>query len=110
MDYGKYRYQQSKKLNAAKRSQTVVHVKEIRVRPKTEEHDLQVKLRHIQRFLEQNNKVKITMMFRGREIVYADKGKALMDDICERLKEAGMIDQPPKREGRNIIMVISPKK
>lgn len=110
MDYGKYRYQQSKKLNAAKRSQTIIHVKEIRVRPKTEEHDLQVKLRHIQRFLEQNNKVKITMMFRGREIVYADKGKALMDDICERLKDASMIDQPPKREGRNIVMVISPKK
>ena len=110
MDYGKYRYQQSKKLNAAKRSSAVIHVKEIRVRPKTEEHDLQVKLRHIERFLEQNNKVKITMMFRGREIVYADKGKALMDDICERLKEVGMIDQPPKREGRNIIMIISPKK
>ena len=110
MDYGKYRYQQSKKLNAAKRSQAIIHVKEIRVRPKTEEHDLQVKLKHIQRFLEQNNKVKITMMFRGREIVYADKGKAIMDDITERLKDVCVIDQPAKREGRNITMVISPKK
>lgn len=110
MDYGKYRYQQSKKLTAARKSQSLIQVKEIRIRPKTEEHDLQVKLRHIKRFLEQNNKVKITMMFRGREIVYSEKGKSLMNEIRERLGDSCTIDREPKREGRNMIMVVSPRK
>jgi len=110
MDYGKHMYQQSKKTHGAKKSQSSVQLKEIRIRPKTEEHDLQVKLRHIQRFLEQNNKVKITMMFRGREIVYADQGRQIMENIKERLGEACVVDQFPKREGRNMIMVISPPK
>ena len=110
MDYGKHRYQQSKKTHGSKKSQSAVQLKEIRLRPKTEEHDLQVKLRHIQRFLEQNNKVKITMMFRGREIVYADKGRQMMENIKERLGETCVVDQFPKREGRNLIMVVSPPK
>lgn len=110
MDYGKYRYQRSKKQTVAKKSASTVQLKEIRVRPKTEEHDLQVKLRHIQRFLEQGNKVKITMMFRGREIVYSEKGRKMMEDIRDRLGEFCVVDQPPKREGRNMIMVVSSKK
>ena len=110
MDYGKHMYQQSKKTHGSKKSQSSVQLKEIRIRPKTEEHDLQVKLRHIQRFLEQNNKVKITMMFRGREIVYADKGRQIMENIKERLGETCVVDQFPKREGRNMIMVVSPPK
>lgn len=110
MDYGKHLYQQSKKTHGAKKSQSSVQLKEIRIRPKTEEHDLQVKLRHIQRFLEQNNKVKITMMFRGREIVYADKGRKVMEDIKTRLGDICVVDQFPKREGRNMIMVVSPPK
>lgn len=110
MDYGKYRYQQSKKLTAARKSQSTIQVKEIRVRPKTEEHDLEVKIRHIKRFLEQNNKVKITMMFRGREIVYSEKGKSLMNDIKERLGDGCVIDREPMREGRNMIMIVSPRK
>jgi len=110
MDYGKHMYQQSKKTHGAKKSQSVVQLKEIRIRPKTEEHDLQVKLRHIQRFLEQNNKVKITMMFRGREIVYAEHGRRMMEDIKDRLGEACVVDQFPKREGRNMIMVVAPPK
>jgi translation initiation factor IF-3 len=110
MDHGKHMYQQSKKAHGAKKSQSTVQLKEIRIRPKTEEHDLQVKLRHIQRFLEQNNKVKITMMFRGREIVYAEKGKKIMEDIKNRLGEICVVDQFPKREGRNMIMVLSPPK
>ncbi|HOO90815.1 MAG TPA: translation initiation factor IF-3 [Syntrophales bacterium] len=101
MDYGKHLYQQSKKSHGAKKSQSTIQLKEIRIRPKTEEHDLQVKIRHIQRFLEQNNKVKVTMLFRGREIVYADKGKQLMDEIKNRLGETCVVDQFPKREGRN---------
>jgi len=110
MDYGKHMYQQSKKTHGAKTSRSSVQLKEIRIRPKTEEHDLLVKLRHIQRFLEQNNKVKITMMFRGREIVYADKGRQIMENIKERLGETCVVDQFPKREGRNMIMVVSPPK
>lgn len=110
MDYGKFRYQQSKKLTAARKSQSTIQVKEIRIRPKTEEHDLQVKLRHIKRFLEQNNKVKITMMFRGREIVYSEKGKSLMNELKDRLGDSCIIDREPKREGRNMIMIVSPKK
>ena len=110
MDYGKHLYQQSKKSHGAKKTQSTVQLKEIRIRPKTEEHDLQVKLRHIKRFLEQNNKVKITMMFRGREIVYADKGRHTMEDIKNRLGDICVVDQFPKREGRNMIMVLSPPK
>jgi translation initiation factor IF-3 len=110
MDYGKHLYQQSKKSHGLKKTQSTVQLKEIRIRPKTEEHDLQVKLRHIQRFLEQNNKVKITMMFRGREIVYADKGRQTMEDIKNRLGDICVVDQFPKREGRNMIMVLSPPK
>jgi translation initiation factor IF-3 len=110
MDYGKYRYQRSKKQTTAKKSASTVQLKEIRIRPKTEEHDLQVKLRHIARFLEQGNKVKITMIFRGREIVYSERGRQMMEDIRDRLGEACVIDQSPKREGRNMIMIVSPKK
>ncbi len=110
MDYGKYRYQQSKKLHTAKKSQTTIQLKEIRIRPKTEEHDRQVKLKHIKRFLGQNNKVKITMMFRGREIIYTDLGRKIMEEIKNELEALCIIDQHPRLEGRNMIMIVSPKK
>ncbi len=110
MDYGKYRYQQSKKQHIAKKSQSVIQVKEIRLRPKTEEHDIQVKVKHIKKFLEQQDKVKITMMFRGREIAYADIGRKIMDDIQAALADAGVVEQHPKLEGRNMIMIVAPKK
>jgi len=110
MDYGKYRYQQSKKKTVAKKSQTTVQVKEIRLRPKTEDHDKKIKLKHIKRFLDQNNKVKITMMFRGREIIYADQGMKIMEDIKNELEGSCIVDREPKLEGRNMIMIVSPKK
>lgn len=110
MDYGKYRYQQSKKQQIAKKSQSIIQVKEIRIRPKTEEHDLQVKIKHARKFLAQNDKVKITMMFRGREIAYADMGKKIMEEIQQALTDIAVIDQPPKLEGRNMVMVVSPKR
>ena len=110
MDYGKFRYQQSKKLQDAKKSQTVIQIKEIRLRPKTEEHDLQVKIRHVRKFLEQRDKVKITMMFRGREITYAELGRKIMEEIRESLADGAVIEQHPKLEGRNMIMILSPKK
>jgi translation initiation factor IF-3 len=110
MDYGKFRYQQSKKVQISKKSQTVIQVKEIRLRPKTEEHDLEVKVKHVRKFLEQHNKVKISMMFRGREIAYTDIGRKIMEDIKNTLADGCVIDQQPKLEGRNMIMILSPKK
>lgn len=110
MDYGKFRYQQSKKVQVSKKSQTVIQVKEIRLRPKTEEHDLEVKIKHIRKFLDQHNKVKISMMFRGREIAYTDIGRKIMEDLKNTLADGCVIDQQPKLEGRNMIMIISPKK
>ena len=110
MDYGKYRYKQSKKLHDAKKSQTVIHVKEIRLRPKTEEHDVQVKVKHIKKFLENHDKVKISMMFRGREIAFTEIGRRLMDGIKSELINECIIDQEPRLEGRNMVMIVSPKK
>lgn len=110
MDYGKFRYQQSKKLQIARKSQTVIQVKEIRLRPKTEEHDLDVKIKHIKRFLEENSKVKITMMFRGREIAYTDLGRTIMERIKEALEDGCTIEQQPRLEGRSMVMVVTPKK
>ncbi len=110
MDYGKYRYQQSKKLQDARKSQTTIQVKEIRIRPKTEEHDLEVKIKHIKKFLSQGDKVKITMMFRGREIAYTDIGRKMMEEIKTALDGICAIDQQPRLEGRNMIMIVAPKK
>ncbi|MBW6485034.1 MAG: translation initiation factor IF-3 [Syntrophobacterales bacterium] len=110
MDYGKFRYQQSKKVQVAKKSQTVIQVKEIRLRPKTEEHDRDVKIKHIKRFLEEHDKVKVTVMFRGREIAYTDIGRGLMESIKEALADDCVIDQQPKLEGRNMVMILSPRK
>jgi translation initiation factor IF-3 len=110
MDYGKYRYRQSKKLHDAKKSQTVIHIKEIRLRPKTEEHDVQVKIKHIKKFLEKHDKVKISMMFRGREIAFTEIGRRLMDEIKNELVNECIIDQEPRLEGRNMVMIVSPKK
>ncbi len=110
MDYGKFRYQQSKKLQVAKKHAVQVQLKEIRLRPRTEEHDLQTKIKHIKKFLDQNNKVKITMMFRGREIVYTDLGRAVMEEIKKELEPVSSVDQQPKVEGRNMVMILTPKK
>jgi len=110
MDYGKFRYQQSKKQQVAKKSQSTIQIKEIRLRPKTDEHDLQVKIKHIKKFLSQHDKVKITMMFRGREIAYTDLGRRIMEGIHKELVDIGNIDQLPKLEGRNMVMIVSPKK
>ena len=110
MDYGKFRYQQSKKVQVSKKSQTVIQVKEIRIRPKTEAHDLEVKIKHVLKFLEQHNKVKISMMFRGREIAYTDIGRKIMENIKNTLGDGCVIDQQPKLEGRSMVMILSPKK
>ena len=110
MDYGKYRYKQNKKLHDAKKSQTVIQVKEIKLKPKTEEHDVQVKLKHIKKFLINHDKVKVSMMFRGREIAFTDIGRKLMETIKSELANECIIDQEPRLEGRNMVMIFSPKK
>jgi translation initiation factor IF-3 len=109
MDYGKYRYRLSKKMHDAKKSQTVIHIKEIRLRPKTEEHDVQVKIKHIKKFLEKHDKVKISMMFRGREIAFTEIGRRLMEEIKNELINDCVIDQEPRLEGRSMVMIVSPK-
>lgn len=110
MDYGKYRYETSKKQAEAKKKQTVIEVKEIKLRPKTEKHDLDFKIKNIRKFLEQKNKVKITVRFRGREIVYSDvQGKETMNKITEGLTDIAVIIQEPKMEGRQMVMYVGPK-
>ncbi len=108
MDYGKYKYEQNKKAQQAKKKQTLVVLKEVKMRAKTEEHDLQFKLRNIRKFLEQGNKVKVTIRFRGREIIHPELGKKRMDRIAEELKDIGGVEQAPKLEGRSMIMILSP--
>ncbi|MGE5849681.1 MAG: translation initiation factor IF-3 [Candidatus Methylomirabilota bacterium] len=109
MDYGKYRYEQSKKAREAKKKQTIIELKEIKLRPKTEEHDFRFKARHAERFLKEGNKAKITMMFRGREMIRMDRGKALLDRFVEALKEVAVVEQAPKIEGRNMTLILAPK-
>lgn len=109
MDYGKYKYQQNKKTQEAKKKQTVIQVKEVKVRPKTDEHDLQVKIRHLKRFLGQKDKAKVTIVFRGREITYKDQGIKILERITEELIEEAVVEQSPKMEGRNMVMILAPK-
>ncbi len=109
MDYGKYKYEESQKAKRAKKKQHVIQVKEIKLRPKIEDHDFEFKLRHARKFLSKHNKVKVTLMFRGREIAHADRAILVMERFAENLEEDGVIESPIKREGRNLVMVISPK-
>lgn len=109
MNYGKYRYEQSKKTREARKKQTVIQVKEIKLRPKTENHDFQFKARHAERFLKEGNKTKVTMMFRGREMVHIQRGKVQLDRFAEALKEVAVIEQHPRQEGRNMVMILTPK-
>jgi translation initiation factor IF-3 len=108
MDYGKFKYQQSKKAHEAKKKQAVIHLKEVKMRPKTEEHDFQFKLRHIESFLREGNKTKVTIVFRGRELAHPDLGRNLLNRVTEGIKECGKVEQPPKFEGRNFIMILAP--
>ncbi len=110
MDYGKFLYQQNKKAQEAKKKQTTVQVKEIKVRPKTDEHDLAVKIKHIRRFLEEKNKVKVRLWFRGREIVHIDRGRDVLNRIMEAVSDIGRVEQAPKMEGRQMIMILGPTK
>ncbi len=109
MDYGKFKYQQSKKQQEARRRATTIQVKEVKVRPKIEEHDMAFKLKHIRRFLADNDKAKITMIFRGREMAHQDRGYAILRRMAEELADVATVEQEPKQEGRTLFMIVAPK-
>ncbi|HDI60029.1 MAG TPA: translation initiation factor IF-3 [Desulfobacteraceae bacterium] len=109
MDYGRFKYEQTKKKQEAKKKQSTVQVKEIKVRPKTGDHDLETKIGHIRKFLANKDKVKVTVMFRGREITMANQGRALLARIAEAIGEEAVVEQAPKFEGRTMMMVLAPR-
>lgn len=109
MDYGRYKYEQSKKAKRARKKQHVMHVKEIKMRPKIEPHDYGFKMNHARRFLEHNNKVKFSLIFRGREVTHPDIGLGILKRVAEDLSEIATIEAGPKREGMTMMMVLCPK-
>lgn len=109
MDYGRYKYELTKKQQEAKKKQSTFQVKEIKVRPKTGDHDLQTKIGHIKKFLGKKDKVKVTVVFRGREITLAALGKEVLDQIMAETEALAVVEQRPKFEGRTMVMILSPK-
>lgn len=110
MDYGKYKYQKEQDRKAARKKQVNVNVREIKLRPKIGDHDFETKKGHVERFLKGGDKVKVTIMFRGREVQHPDLGEKLLRRLAEDLGELGRIESQPNLDGRNMIMVLSPKK
>ena len=108
MDYGKFKYEEKKRASEAKKKQVVVHLKEVKLRPKTEEHDYEFKVRNVKRFLEEGNKAKVTIMFRGREITHKELGSAILDDVIKDLKEVAWWSSMPRMEGRQMFMILAP--
>ena len=110
LDYGKYIYEQNKKQHDARRKQRHIHLKEVKFRPKTDEHDYEFKKKHIERFLRQGDKVKVVIMFRGREMQYLDRGRRILDRVRDELVEIGLVEFHPRVEGRFMIMIMAAKK
>jgi len=108
MDYGKFKYQQSKKSQESRKKQVVIQLKEVKLRPKTDEHDFQFKVRHMERFLREGNKAKVSVIFRGREILHTDIGERILRRVIELTKELAVVEQFPKLEGRAMVMVLAP--
>jgi translation initiation factor IF-3 len=109
MDYGKYKFEQAKQARQAKKKQHVIHLKEVKYRPGIDDHDFDTKTRHARRFLEEGNKVKVTMMFRGRQVAHPELGKAVLDRVAADLAEIAKVEAEPKLEGKNMTMIIAPK-
>ncbi len=110
MDYGKYRYEQEQKAKLARKHQTSINVKEIKFRPKIGIHDYNTKKGHVERFIKQRAKVKVTIMFRGRETTHPERGRDLLMRLAEELKEIANVESPPLLDGRNMVMVLGPNK
>jgi len=109
LDYGKYKYEAQKKLNAARKSQKVIEVKEVKLRPNIDEHDYQVKLRNMGRFLDAGDKVKVTMRFRGREMAHQDLGMNVLNRVRDDVGEEAKVEAEPKLEGRQMVMILAPR-
>lgn len=109
MDYGKFKYQQSKKVQEARKKQSYIQIKEVKVRPKTDEHDLQIKIRQMKEFLGKGYKVKVSLMFRGREISHPELAQRVISRIAEGLQDVGNIEMEPRLEGRFMTMVVAPR-
>jgi translation initiation factor IF-3 len=109
MDYGKYKYQQAKRSQEAKKRQKVIQVKEIKMRPKTEEHDYHFEMRHAHRFLEEGNKVKVSLLFRGREMDHVELGQRLLDRLIIDCKDVSSVEQHPRLEGQTLALILAPK-
>ncbi len=106
MDYGKYKYMLSKKAHQAKKKQSVIHMKEIKLRPRTDKHDIEFKVKHIRKFLEDGNKVKVLIFFRGREITHPYLGEEILNKVAAEVEDIGVVEQKPRLEGRKMSMVI----
>lgn len=110
MDYGKYKYEQARKARESKKKQHQVKVKEIKLRPKIEEHDINFKAGHARRFLGEGNKVKLTMRFRGREMTHTELGQEVLEQFFDMISDVGQVEEEPRMEGRNMTMVLAPKR
>jgi translation initiation factor IF-3 len=109
MDYGKHKYKASKKAHEAKKNQKIVHVKEVKFRPNTDQHDFDFKLKHVQRFLENGDKAKVVIFFKGREIVHREFGQKVLERVAEQTEDIAVIEQTAKQEGRTLVMILAPK-
>lgn len=109
MDYGKHKYEQSKRDREARKNQKVTTIKEVKLRPNIDKHDFDVKAKRAQKFLENGDKVKVTVMFRGREITHPEIAQRLCQQLAKDLAECGVVEKPAKQEGRNMIMILTPK-
>lgn len=110
MDYGKWRYDQEQKAKQARKHQSTITIKEIKFRPKIDPHDYATKKGHVERFLKQRDKVKVTIMFRGREVMHAERGERILDQLAEELKDLAIVESKPNLDGRNMIMMLAPNK
>jgi translation initiation factor IF-3 len=110
LDYSKYKYEQAQKVKQARKHQQQITVREIKFRPKIAEHDYDTKKHHVERFLRHKDKVKVTIMFRGREVTHPERGTAILDRLAEELSELGVVEQRPMQEGRNMTMMMAPSK
>ena len=109
MDFGKFKYETSKKEKASRKHQSTIVLKEIKLRPKTDDHDLAFKVKHIRTFLSEGNKCKLVIVFRGREIVHPETGQAMLDRVVKTVQDIAMIEQRPMMEGRRMVMIIGPR-
>jgi translation initiation factor IF-3 len=109
MDYGKYKFEQAKQARIAKKKQHVIELKEVKYRPGIDQHDFDTKTRHARRFLEEKNKVKVTMMFRGRQVAHPELGKAVLDRVAAELTDLAKVESETKLEGKSMMMILTPK-